>query len=182
VSRPYRIVPWDQIAGRATFTCGKAEIDAYWRTMAVRHAREGLAAVMVMEEATTGEVVGYCTMVSYTLVVETLPAHFNPRKLPNRLPTTLVGKLAIHADRQRQGLGTILLSHAIASAVGAGTRTRSYAIVVDAIDDDAARFYGRFGFLPLEEVEEGSLRLLLPMANARNSQAGSRPPRKDVGG
>jgi GNAT superfamily N-acetyltransferase len=164
VEPPYRIGPWDRQAGRDDFACGKPDLDAYWRTMAVRHAREGLAAVTVMQDEATGEVIGFYTLVGYTLVVETLPAHLNRRKLPNRLPTTLLGKLAIRSDRQGRGLGSILLAHAVETAVQASRRVASYAVVVDAIDDDAARFYQAFGFRPLTGQPT---RLLLTMAEAR---------------
>lgn len=166
----YRIIPWDQTAGRGTFSCGQPEIDAYWRAMAVRHARAGLAAVTVMEELATNEVVGFYTMAGYTLVVESLPEHVDPRKLPRNLPTTMIGKLAIAANRQRQGLGSLLLAHAIKTALDASVGIGSFAIVVDAIDVGAARFYQRFGFRPLTERPS---RLLLTLADARASRPGS---------
>lgn len=166
MDRTFRISPWDRQAGRHDFACGKPEIDGYWRTMAAPHASEGFAAVTVMDEIATGRVVGFYTLVAYTLVVESLPDHLNPRKLPRLLPTTLLGKLAIREDRQRQGLGAILLEHAVATAVGVSDRVGSFAVVADAIDDDAGRFYRHFGFRPLAG---NAARLLLPMADARTN-------------
>lgn len=170
MSDQHRIIPWDLATGRGTFACGQPEIDAYWRTMALRHAREGFAAVTIMEEIATNEMAGFYTMAGYTLVVESLPEHLNPKKLPRHLPTTMIGKLAIAGDRQRQGLGSILLAHAIKTALNASISIGSYAIVVDAIDGDVARFYQRFGFRPLTGAPS---RLLLTMADARASRPGA---------
>jgi len=58
-----------------------------------------------------------------------------------------LGRLAIRADLQGQGLGQLLLADAISRARNAAQAVGSAGIVVDAKDDAAARFYQHHGFV-----------------------------------
>ena len=49
------------------------------------------------------------------------------------------------------GRGGALLKDALTRCVGLADQVGLFAVVVDAIDDPAARFYGRFGFAPLAD-------------------------------
>jgi GNAT superfamily N-acetyltransferase len=60
---------------------------------------------------------------------------------------------------QGRGIGSILLARALAKAYENAAVVGSSMVVVDAIDEKAARFYQAHGFIPLPE----SMRLILPM-------------------
>jgi GNAT superfamily N-acetyltransferase len=72
---------------------------------------------------------------------------------------TLIGRLAIAKERQGQGLGALLLARALGKAYRNADVVGSSMVVVDAIDEAAARFYRTHGFVQLPE----SMRLILPM-------------------
>jgi len=72
---------------------------------------------------------------------------------------TLLGRLAVATEFQGQGLGSVLLAKALAKAYGNATQVGSSMVVVDAINESAAKFYAAHGFIRLPE----SLRLILPM-------------------
>ena len=72
---------------------------------------------------------------------------------------TLVGRLAVSAARQRQGLGALLLADAVQRAYASASSVGSSMLVVDAISEQAAAFYQANGFVRLP----ASLRLVLPM-------------------
>ena len=62
------------------------------------------------------------------------------------IPGYLLGGLALHQDLHGQGLGGQLLLDALEVIVAAATHSAGCVIVVDAIDDSAARFYEHYGF------------------------------------
>ena len=79
---------------------------------------------------------------------------------------TLIGRLAVTKDRQRQRLGAVLLADALQRAFDSAGTVGSSMIVVDALDESAAGFYAAHGFVRLPD----SLRLVLPMVTVRKFQ------------
>lgn len=75
------------------------------------------------------------------------------RAMPERVPLLLIGRLAIDASYQGQGIGTALLSDALRRCCAASDIVGARGVVAHAIDDDAVHFYRRHGFLssPLGE-------------------------------
>ena len=59
-----------------------------------------------------------------------------------------MGRFAIDRAHQGAGLGAELLREALLSAVAAGRLTGARVMLVDAISENAAAFYQRFGFEP----------------------------------
>jgi GNAT superfamily N-acetyltransferase len=63
----------------------------------------------------------------------------------------LVARLAVDRVDQGAGLGTRLFAEALRMAVSAGEAAAARLIVVDALDEQAAGFYRRHGFVgPLD--------------------------------
>lgn len=97
---------------------------------------------------TTGEVAGY-----YTLSATSLPmidlAPDEARRLPRYplLPAGLIGRLAVATRCARQGLGAALILDAVERFTRADPAI--FALIVDAKDDSAGRFYMHLGFRQL---------------------------------
>ena len=81
-------------------------------------------------------------------------------KLPryDKIPATLLGRLARSVAFRGQGLGELLLLHALRSALAQSRHIAS--VVVDAIDENAEKFYLGYGFIALPDNPG---RLALPM-------------------
>ncbi|CNU93040.1 histone acetyltransferase [Mycobacterium tuberculosis] len=62
----------------------------------------------------------------------------------------VLARLALDRQEQGTGLGGDLLLDALIRSVAGARHYGARALVVDAIDDRAAEFYGHHGFLPLE--------------------------------
>ncbi len=75
-----------------------------------------------------------------------------------KLPTTLLGRLAVDTQFRRQGLGELLLMDALQRCYVLSEQIGSIAVIVDPLDEEAAAFYQQYGFIPLE-----SGRMFLPM-------------------
>jgi GNAT superfamily N-acetyltransferase len=107
-------------------------------------------------------VVGYYGLSSAQIELTELPADI-ARRLPRypSLPATLLGRLAVDLTVRGQGLGSYLLIDAFRRVVRVPTDVASWAMLVDAIDDEAARFYEHYGFTRFLDRPS---RLFLPMS------------------
>jgi GNAT superfamily N-acetyltransferase len=115
--------------------------------------------VLVAEDH-SNEIAGYFTLCAYGLAPGAIPEA--ARKHLPRYPVvsaTLLGRLAVSADMQGRGLGSMLLAKALGTAYENADVVGSSMVVVDALDERAAAFYAAHGFVRLPE----SMRLVLPM-------------------
>ena len=83
-------------------------------------------------------------------------------KLPRypALGDTLIGRLARDLSFRGQRIGELLLIDALKIALSMSRKIASAAVVVDAKDENARRFYTGFGFMGFPETVN---RLFLPM-------------------
>jgi len=78
------------------------------------------------------------------------------------IPTILVARLAVDHRHQGRRLGSRLLAEALRRAVAASDVAAARLVVVDAVDEDAAGYYRRWGFVA---VPETPLRLFRKVAD-----------------
>lgn len=127
---------------------------------------EGLSArtYVVCAAEEPERVVGYYAISTAMARRVALPSAKLRRGMPDEVPLLLIGRLAIDAAYQGRGLGTDLLADALRRCFAAADLAGARAVVTHAIDDDAARFYERHGFLfsPL-----GERTLLMPIETVR---------------
>lgn len=153
---------------RESFDCGKPTLNDYLKKIAGQDAKRGYSKTFVatLDSVDNPEVVGYYSTSASSIKFENIPPHLS-RKLPKYpAPAMLIGRLA--ADRRMQGqrLGETLLIHALNRAVRASSEMAIFAVKVDAIDEEAKRFYIHYGFIPFQNQE---LSLLLPMSTILTS-------------
>lgn len=161
-SKDLRVEPLDaKRHDRATFSCGVDSLDSYLKTQASQDVRRKANAVFVLVAADEPRaVLGYFTLCAYGLAPGIVPDE--ARKHLPRYPlvsATLIGRLAVEKSHQGQGLGGALLVRALRKAHESADIVGSSMVVVDALDDGAAKFYAGHGFVRLPD----SLRLVLPM-------------------
>lgn len=145
---------------RTTIESGMEPLDRYFRTQAGQDARKNMAAPFVLV-LPNGAIAGYYTLSSTAVNVGEWPAQ-TVRKLPRYplIPVTLLGRLAIDRHHQGNGYGRFLLADALFRAVR--SKIASFAVIVDAKDENACRFYGRESFLPFPDRP---MRLFRPIAD-----------------
>jgi GNAT superfamily N-acetyltransferase len=142
---------------RAGFTCGVEALDRYLRRQASQDMKQDVATVFVATAPERDRVLGYYTLSMASLHLDQLPADL-ARRMPRypTLPAVRLGRLAVHEDERGRGLGTHLLMDAMARALK--TEIAWTALLVDAKDEGARRFYAPFGF---QRFEDEGLRLYL---------------------
>lgn len=145
---------------RSAFESGVEPLDRYFRIQAGQDARKNMAAPFVLV-LSDGTVAGYYTLSSSAVNLGELPEKA-VRKLPRYplVPATLLGRLAVDRRHQGKGYGRFLLADALFRAVS--SQIASFAVVVDAKDENARRFYERESFLPFPDHP---MKLFRPMAD-----------------
>lgn len=155
-----RVEPLASSHDRSRFESGVEPLDRYFRTQAGQDARKNMAApfVLVLPDET---IAGYYTLSSTSVQLSELPAQI-VRKLPRYplVPATLLGRLAVDRRQQGKGYGRFLLADALYRA--SRSEVASFAVIVDAKDENARRFYGRESFSPLPDQP---MKLFRPMAD-----------------
>jgi predicted N-acetyltransferase YhbS len=98
-------------------------------------------------------VVGYFSISAAVEQRNALPSAKLRRAMPDRVPLLLIGRLAVDAQWQGRGLGSALLVDALRRCLAASEIAGVRAVVAHAIDEGAAGFYQRHGFIhsPLGE-------------------------------
>ena len=149
-----RFEPLDKHHDRAAFSCVKhPALDVFLKTQALQQARKMYAATDVLVRAKDPDtIIGYYSLSSTSVLLDRMPATLASRlpRYPN-IPATLLGRLAVDHRFQGQGNGPQLLVDALMRSYISGKTIGSAAIIVDAIDDDARRFYEKYGFVTFED-------------------------------
>ncbi|KER04649.1 GNAT family N-acetyltransferase [Photorhabdus temperata] len=155
------IEPLGSSHDRAGFCCRVASLDEYIRKQARQDVTRRISRVFVATVAKhPNTIVGYYTLSTLAIELSDLPQHLS-RKLPRHpVPAALLGRLAVNQAAQGRGVGSMLLADAIKRILAISEEIAIYAMVVDAIDEQAQRFYEQFGFSLLSS---GSHRLFLPL-------------------
>jgi len=89
--------------------------------------------------------------------------------MPDPVPMMVIGRLAVDASMQGQGLGPALLRDAVLRTVQAAEIAGIRAILVHAISERAKRFYESYGFAP---PLAGPMTLMIPVSEAARILAG----------
>jgi len=157
-----RVEPLNSGHDRSGFESGVEPLDRYFRTQAGQDARKNMAATFVLP-LPDGTIVGYYTLSSTSVQLGELPEQ-TIRKLPRYplVPATLLGRLAVDHRRQGKGYGRFLLADALYRSMR--SEIASFAVIVDAKDENARRFYERESFLPLTDQP---MKLFRPMSDFR---------------
>ena len=148
---------------RTAFSCGLPELDRYFARQAGQDVRRRIARVFVCTAGNAEAVLGFYTLSALSIDLASLPEELS-RKLPHHpVPCALVGRLAVDRSAHGRGIGRMLLADAVKRVVAAGETVAMHALIVDAANDDAKRFYEGFGFAPLSDEP---MRLFLPLGHA----------------
>jgi predicted acetyltransferase len=135
------------------FSCGKELLDTYLRTQASQDIRRKLSACFVSLNVDSGLIQGYYTLSNNSIPLDIVPDNFK-NQLPNSyhsIPTTLLGRLAVDIRFKRTGVGKMLLIDALRKSYEISKSIGSFAVVVDPLDEDAEKFYTKYGFILLPD-------------------------------
>lgn len=128
------------------FQCGQPALDDWLRNAAVNAERMGTARTRVWVTREE-QVVAYFSLAPHLVARGEVSPRMG-RGSPQAIPAVLLARLALDKSRQGRGNGSFLLVDALTIAIEGMRAVGGRLIVVDAIDEPAAAFYCRYGFVP----------------------------------
>lgn len=129
----------------SSFSCGHPALDRWLHTRALSNQQKGFTAVVVVH--VQGRVVCFYGLSPTAVLPMQLPRSIRTGQPPDPVPCLLLGQLATDSRWAGQGVGTGLVKHALQRSVAAAQLIGGRALVVHAVDEGAAAFWTRRGFI-----------------------------------
>ena len=152
---------------RAAFDCGEADPNLYLQKFARQNHESGGAKCFVAAAADTpARVLGFYTLSPAWLDYARTPALAKRGLARYAAPVFRLGRLAVDKTAQGRGLGGALLLRAAHRCIRVADDVGGVALLIDAKNDRAARWYQSYGALILDDAP---LSLVLPLAVAADA-------------
>jgi GNAT superfamily N-acetyltransferase len=142
-----------------SFDCGKPVLNDWLRRHAHAASASGSAKTFVVT-TNDEDVVGYCSLTVGQVEPTEAPARLGKGMGRYPIPVVLLARLAVSLGYQGHGVGRGLLQDAILRTLTIADHAGIRALMTHPLDDAAASFYLRFGFIP-SPLRERKLILLL---------------------
>ncbi|SMG46650.1 GNAT family N-acetyltransferase [Dethiosulfovibrio salsuginis] len=157
-----RVVPFNKEIDRTVFSCGIEELDRYIKKQVSQDIKRNLTKCH-MAVNSDNDLIGYYTLSAFSVPLRSLPED-RAKKYPYPLlPAVLLGRLAVDQSMQGKGLGGFLLQDGLLRILTLDIGV--FAVFVEAKDETAKRFYGKYGF---ESIPQNDLHLFLPMDTVKS--------------
>lgn len=133
----------------AAFDCGVEELNRYLQRHAFQaQAGDGARTYASFTKAEDPEIAGYYTLAYGSVEFEQAPGRVTKGLARHPVPVMLLARLAVDKRAGGRGLGTELLRDAMLRTLSAAEIAGLRAVIVDAKNEAAKRFYEKFGFEP----------------------------------
>jgi len=141
-----QVLPLAGSHDRLGFDCGRQELNDWLRQVARQHQDKGLSKTFVaIRDEAPERICGYYALTLAELENRHLPDVWR-KKLPRRIPGVRLGRLAVDQVFHGKRLGELLIVDALTRAQRIYTEAGGIGLFVDALDEQAAGYYRRFGF------------------------------------
>lgn len=128
------------------FDSGVPALDTWLHNYAGQSGRADMAVTYVAH--VDDRVIGYFAITASEVAQDDAPAELTRRVARYPIPVIRLARLAVDLGHRGTGLGAALLREALVRSAQAADIIGARAVVVDAKDDEAARFYEHFEFEP----------------------------------
>lgn len=161
------LVPVTKAFQKVSFDCGNPVLNDYFRLYAFKNDQLSIGKTFVAMDD-IGNIAGYMTLSSAQIEVDLLPDTIKTKLPRYPVPAFRIGKLAVTSRFQGLGVGAWLLRSALEKALAVSTSVGLYAVIVDAIDENAKNFYLKYGFISFTEYP---LTLFLPLSTIASANS-----------
>jgi GNAT superfamily N-acetyltransferase len=162
LSVDWREEPIGRQHDRKRFDCGAPDLNEYLSRYARQNHESGGAKTFVaVSPAEPVCVLGFYSISPGAIEFARVPANLTKKLGRYDVPVFRLGRLAVDRSMQGQGLGGDLLLASGERALAVASQVGGVALAIDAKDDKAARWYERFGAMPLLD---DPLKLILPLS------------------
>lgn len=129
----------------STFDCGVPPLNTWLLRHALANQESRAARTIVV--CSGRRVVGYYALAAGSVAHAVATGKIR-RNMPDPVPMALLGRLAVDKSAQGFGVGAGLLQDAVLRVTQAADLLAIRGLMVDAMDEQASRFYEKFGFRP----------------------------------
>lgn len=149
------------------FDCGKPPLNDFLKQRALKNEGKASRTYVVLSQSgeDAGRVIAYYTLASGAVSHSLAPGAMR-RNMPDPVPVTVLGRLAVDNRHAGRGLGGGMLREAFRRTIEAGHVVGTRALIVHAVDDEAITFYTGFGF---RNFPTDSRTLFLPLETISSS-------------
>jgi len=148
----------------SSFVCGKQELDDWLKKYARQAKASNSANTFIVCDDT--HVVGYYSLTVGQVNVEEVSERMSKGMGKYPIPVLILARLAVHSSYKGLGIGKAMLKDAIMRALIIAEQAAIRALFVHAIDEEAFKFYQKFGFEP-SPIRVSQLVLLLKDARKK---------------
>lgn len=142
LSPPQKLNETHVLAG---FDCGKEALNQWLRVHALANQKADYTRVMVVTSGS--DVVGFYGLSMSSVHRDHVPKKIKQHPAPKDIPCLLLGQLAVDMRWLKKGIGAGLLKDALIRAVGIADQAGMRAVVVNALNEDAGKFWAGVGFI-----------------------------------
>ena len=149
----------------SAFDCGEAELNDWLRRHALSSGKNGGARTFVAVDP-ANRVIAYYAIAAQSVVAGTAPVRLRKGLPRHPIPVLLIARLAVDQNFKGMGLGAGLLKNALLRCLNASCEVGVRAVIVDAKNEAAQRFYEHYDF---EVFPENPKRLYLLIKDLRKN-------------
>ncbi len=159
---PWHEEPISKWHDRDAFDCGEAPLNEFLQ----KHARKshdlgGAKSFVAIDNADNRTILGFYSLSPASVGYSRTPDFVKRGLARHDVPAFRLARLGVDRQFQGQGLGGQLLLAAGRRCLLAAAEVGGVALLIDAKNDNVARWYARYGAVPLEDAP---LTLMLPLA------------------
>ncbi|MGP0059848.1 MAG: GNAT family N-acetyltransferase [Beijerinckiaceae bacterium] len=160
---------WEEVSltkqhDRAAFDCGNTDLNLYLHRYARQNHESGGAKCFIATPAgEAARVLGFYTLSPASIEYARTPALAKKGLARYDVPMFRLGRLAVDRMVQGRGLGGALLLRAADRCIRVANEVGGVAILIDAKNERAARWYAGYGAIALDDAP---LSLVLPLSTA----------------
>lgn len=156
----FRPQPLERKHPRKDFDCGSEPLNIWLRQYSGQAEKKNSARSYAALDG-DGKIAGFYTLVFGSVCWEKTPEKIRRGMPRHDIPVMILARLAVDKNYQGLGIGRSLLQDVVLRTVEASRIAGLKAILVHAKDNDAATFYFRYSFAP---VDGQPLKLMVSLA------------------
>lgn len=154
------------------FRCGVPEIDEWFHSRSIKRHKAYLVRTYTAHRAGNPAPAGFYSLTIGSERWKSLSERDRKSSDGHLFPTVNVHYFAVHRSMQRQGIGRLLMAHALDQACEIARLAGTYAVTLVAIDHGARQFYEKLGFRSYDETD-GRPRMMLPIESLLEASDGA---------
>lgn len=150
---------------RQEFDCGDSRMNLFLQRYARQsHDRGASKTFCAIDDTDAGRILGFYTVAPSSIEKDQVPPAVTRGLSRHNVSGYRLARVATDVSVAGQGLGSLLVAHAALRCLRAADEVGGVLLIIDAKNEQAAKWYGRLGAHPLKDLP---LTLVMPLETFR---------------